>query len=309
MAKNRPPLLFAGSSQTALAEEIAQKLGVPLGRVALDRFPDGESSVEILEDVRGREVFVLQSTALDPSFYLLELLIMIDALKRSSAKHIVAIIPYFGYCRQDRKDKPGVPITAKLIANMLTAAGITRVITIDLHAGQLEGFFEVPVDHLHCQALLAEEARKFIKNDYVVVAPDVGSIKIAEKMAKFLKTNLILIEKQRLSASEVKMNLIGELKAQNVLLIDDICSTAGTLVAAAELCKQHGAQKIVAAVTHAICSDHAIKKIEDSAITSFISTNSVPTFERFAKTQKMRIISIANLLADAIKHLLDDYNL
>ena len=308
MGKQQIPLLFCGSSHEALAKEVAIELNIPLGKMSLSQFPDGETAVEIQEDVRGRDVFILQSTAINPSFYLLELLIIIDALKRSSAQNIVAIIPYFGYCRQDRKDKPGVPITAKLVANMLMAAGITRLITFDLHAGQLEGFFEIPVDHFHCQQLLAETTKTLISTDCIIVAPDIGSIKVAEKMAKLMNTDFVIIEKQRLSAVEVKMNLIGTLRSKHVLIIDDMCSTASTLIAAAKLCQQHGAEKVVAAVTHGICTGEAVKKIEESSLAALLITNTVPSFDRFSLSSKIITLSIAPLIAKGIKDLLHDYD-
>ncbi|WP_068469805.1 ribose-phosphate diphosphokinase [Candidatus Protochlamydia phocaeensis] len=307
MSYYRGPLLFCGSSHTVLGEEISRCLAIPLGRLSLDQFPDGETKVEILEEVRGRDVFVLQSTALNPNFYLMELLILIDALKRASAKNIVAIIPYFGYCRQDRKDKPGVPITAKLVANMLAVAGMSRLITLDLHAGQLEGFFEVPVDHLSCQSLLAAQARQMLGKDGIVVAPDIGSVKVAKKMAKLLGIEMAIIEKQRTTAFDVQMTLIGNVAGKHVLLADDMCSTGGTLVAAAQLCRQQGAKNVIAAVTHGICAGDAIKDIEDSILTSLIMTNTVPMLNRFSHSKKVAVLSIASLIAEAIKGLLDDY--
>lgn len=301
MNKNQYPLLFAGSSHAELAGDIVKELGIPLGKISLSEFPDGENKVEILEDVRGRDVFVLQSTGLSPSIYLMELLLIVDALKREAAKNIIAIIPYFGYSRQDRKDKPGVPITAKLIANMLSTAGITHLVTIDLHSSQIEGFFEIPVDHLRCQPLLAGEVLKVLGKKFIVVAPDLGSVKIVKKMANLVQAEFVVIEKQRLTSLEVKMNLIGNLSTNNVLLVDDMCSTGGTLVAAASLCKQLGAEKIMAAVTHGICSDNAIEKIERSPIDTLFLTNTLPAFDRFSASHKIKVVSIAPLLANAIK--------
>lgn len=301
------PIIFSGSSHQKLAQEVADILDIPLGKILLGKFPDEETKIQLLEDVRGKEVYVLQSTALDPNFYLMELLIIIDALKRSSARKITAIIPYYGYCRQDRKDKSGVPITAKLIANLLEVAGIDRLITVDLHAGQLEGFFEVPVDHIHCQTLLVEQAQKIFKKECVVVAPDVGSSKIAEKIAKQMKADLVVIEKQRISDSEVKMQLIGQLKAKKILIVDDMSSTGNTLVAAAELCKNHGAEYIVGAVTHGLFNSQAVKKIEESFFNSVLITNTVPVMERFTESKKIQCFSIAPLLANTIQNLIQDY--
>lgn len=302
------PLLFYGSSHAILAEEVAALAGVSVGAMRLGQFPDGETFVEIQESVRGRDVFVVQSLALNPNFYLVELLIIIDALKRASARSIIAIIPYFGYCRQDRKNKDGDPITAKLVANLLSTAGATRMIAVDLHAGQLEGFFEVPVDHLHCQSLLVNAAKDYFQGDpSIVVAPDIGSIKIAEKLAKQLNVGLAVIKKERLSAFDVTMTLIGDIREKGVIIVDDICSTGGTLVAAAELCRLHGADNIIALVTHAILADDALEKIEGSAIGHMIVTNSVPPSERFVDSKKIAVLSIAGLLADGIRSLLRDY--
>ncbi len=297
------PLLFAGSSHPELANEISVELGISLGRRDLSQFPDGELSVEIQEDVRGKDVFVLQSIAADPNRYLMELLIMIDALKRASAKSIVAIIPYFGYCRQDRKNKSGVAIAAKLVANLLVTAGATHLITCDLHADQIEGFFEIPVDHLHCQKLLCETAKKLIGENCSVVAPDIGSVKIAEAMAKLLNVDLVVVNKQRLNSFDVKATLIGDVANKNVLIADDLCSTGGTLVAAANLCREAGAKKIIAAVTHGLFVGNAMKKIESSTLESLFVTNSTPFLGQFSKAAKIDTLSIAPMIAEAIKNI------
>jgi ribose-phosphate pyrophosphokinase len=301
---NKRPILFAGSSLPELAEEISAELGIPLGRRELSQFPDGETSVKIQEDVFGRDVFVLQSIATDPNRYLVELLMMIDALKRSSAKNIVAIIPYLGYCRQDRKNKPGVPITAKLVANLLRAAGVTRLITFDLHADQVEGFFEIPVDHLRCQKLLCDEAKKWIGENCIIVAPDIGSIKIARAMAKLLNAELAVVNKQRLNSFDVKGTLIGDVANKNVLIADDLCSTGGTLVAAANLCRELGALKIVAAVTHGLFAGDALQKIDSSALEALFITNSVVApSDKIPNSLKVNISSLAAMIAEAIKLL------
>lgn len=303
MENSRIPLLFSGSSQIPLAQEVAAELNISLGSISLDKFPDGETSIEILEDVLNRTVFVLQSTVLDTNNYLIELLLIVDALKRSGAKTICAIIPYFGYSRQDRKDRCGVPISAKLVANMLSAAGITHLITFDLHSSQLEGFFEIPVIHLHCQKLLGDEALKLLEKEFTIVVPDIGSIKIVKKLSQLVNINFVVIEKQRLSSKEVKMNLIGNLSTKSILIVDDICSTAGTLIAAASLCRNLGVEQIVVAVTHAICCGDALQKIESSPIQSLIVTNSVPPFNRFSNSSKIHIVSIAPMIAEAIKSI------
>lgn len=301
MNANLPPLVFSGSSCIELGGEIASILGVPQGKMHLSRFPDGEIKVEIQEDVRGRNVFILQSTGLEPCHYLMELLIIVDAVKRAAAQEIIAVIPYYAYSRQDRKDKSGVPITAKLIANMLSSAGVTRLIVLDLHSSQIEGFFEIPVDHHHCQSLLAEEVSSAITSPFTMVAPDIGSIKIVRRMSKLFDAEFVVMEKQRLSDHEVKINLLGDLKAKNVLIVDDMCSTAGTLVAAAALCKKLGAAKVVAAVTHGICSGEAISRINSSQIDLLLMTNTVPPGARFKDADKIKIISVGPLLARIIK--------
>lgn len=296
---NSPPLFFAGSSHRELAQEICAELRIPLGAISLGSFPDGEISVEILEDVRGRDVFILQSLAADPNRYLMELLIIIDALRRSSAKSITAIVPYLSYCRQDRRNKPGVPITAKLVANLLSSAGTSHLMTFDLHSDQVEGFFEIPVTHLHCQELLSSHVKNLLGENLIVVAPDIGSIKIAEAMAKLLKVDMAVIKKERLNSVDVEMTLIGDVTNKNVLISDDLCSTAGTLVAAAKLCQKRGAQKISGAITHGLFVKDAIAKIESSALLSLLITNTIP----FSTSTKITQISVAKIIAKAIREM------
>lgn len=297
-------LLFCGSSHRSLAQEVVKHLGLELGQVTLEQFPDGEISIQILESVRGRDVFVLQSIALDPNFYLMELLIMIDALKRASAKSITAVIPYFGYCRQDRKDKPRVPITAKLVANMLSVAGATRILTVDLHAGQLEGFFDIPVDHLHGRMPLIERFKEFQLTNCVVVAPDIGSVKTARAFAQSLQVEMAVIEKQRVKADVHDVVLIGDVKGKDILLADDMCSTGGTLVSAAKACHEKGARRIFGAVTHGICVDQAVAKIENSPLEAVLMTNTISSTDRLIKSTKLIVVSISPLLAHAIRCIL-----
>lgn len=299
-------LLFSGSSHPTLAKEIANQMNVPLGNLHLERFPDGEIFVQILENVRGKRAFILQSVALDPNLYLMELLIIMDALKRASAKEIIVILPYFGYCRQDRKDKPRVPITAKLVANLLTGAGATRVLTVDLHAGQLQGFFDIPVDHIQCQRILTDAFQHMNLQDSVVVAPDIGSVKIARTFAQLLGVELAIIDKQRTNSQHVEMTLIGHVKGKNVLIADDMCSTGGTLATAANLCKEKGGKTIVAAVTHGLLVGHAIDHIETSAVESVLMTNSIPYTDRLIGTKKLMTVSIAPLVAKAMWSILND---
>lgn len=298
-------LLFSGSSHAELAKEVASHLNVELGKIQLNRFPDGEIEVQIMENVRGRDVFVIQTIALDPNNHLMELLIMIDAFKRSSARSIAAVIPYFGYCRQDRKDKPRVPITAKLVANLLTNAGATRVLTMDLHAGQLQGFFDIPVDNLYGRPLLAEAFRAFKPDNLIVLAPDVGSVKIARAYATHFGVDFAVIDKHRVDSKRVEViTVIGDVKGKDVLLADDMSSTGGTLVSAAKACREKGANRIFAAVTHGIFVGNSMEKIDESPIEALLMSNTIPWTKRFAESKKLQIISVASLFAQAISRIL-----
>lgn len=296
-------ILLAGSSHPKLAKRIASELGVKLGKIKIDRFPDHEIAVEILDDVRDKKVFVLQPTAIEPNDNLMELLIIIDALKRASAHQITAVIPYFGYCRQDRQDKPHVPITAKLVANLLQEAGAECVISADLHAGQIQGFFDIPVVNLHCMSLLLEEARKFKSKNLIVVTPDVGSIKLGREFAIHLKADLAVINKLRLKADRVQdLQIIGDVKGKDVLLADDMCSTGATLASAAKACREKGAQRILACVTHGLFVGEAYQLISQSPIEALITTDTVPFKEPTAQTVKnFHVVSAAPLFANAIK--------
>lgn len=297
--------LFAGTSQPELAKEIASKLGVELGRISIERFPDGEIFLQILESVRGYDVFVLQSTALNPNYYLMELLIMIDALKRASARSIVAVLPYFGYSRQDRKDKPRVPITAKLVANLLVNAGATRILTMDLHTGQLEGFFDVPVDNLCGRPLLAEAFKELCTDgNLTVVSPDLGSIKLAEAYAKQLGVPMAVVNKLRYSATHVEAaTVIGDVEGKDILLADDMCSTGGTLMSAAKACREKGAKRIFAAATHGLLVGDAVEWIDKSPIEALLISNTILNVER-RQSAKIRIVSVAPLFGQAISCIL-----
>jgi ribose-phosphate pyrophosphokinase len=300
---HRSPVFFTGSSHQELAKETCAELGISLSPIALGTFPDGEISVELLSNVQGQDVFVLQSLALNPNQHLMELLIIIDALKRASAKKITAIIPYLSYCRQDRRNKPGVPITAKLVANLLSCAGIHHLITFDLHSDQVEGFFEVPVTHLSCQELLSQRIKPLIGESSIVVAPDIGSIKIAERMAKKLHTNLATIKKERNCSFQVEMSLIGDVSGKNVVIADDLCSTGGTLVTAAKLCREMGAKDVIAAITHGLFVKQALEKIDSSVLTSVWITNTIPFTEKVSQSKKIQGISTAKMIAEAVKSL------
>jgi len=299
-------ILFAGSSHPVLAKEIAEYLGIKLGQVSLDRFPDGEISLQILENVRGRDVFVMQTVALDPNNYLMELLIMVDSLRRASAQSIVVVIPYFGYCRQDRKDRPRVPITAKLVANIIQNAGATRVLTMDLHTDQLQGFFDTPVDNLYARPCISKVIKQEVDcRNMVVVTPDIGSIKLTKAYAQQLGVDFAIVDKHRSDANHVEVvTLIGDVKGKDVLLADDMCSTAGTLVSAAKVCHEKGANRIFAAVTHGLFVGDSVQKIEQSFIETLYVSNTIAHTDRLNGFTKIKIVSVANLFGQAIHCIL-----
>jgi len=295
------PILFSGSSHVELAHEIIHMLGIPLGRCHLQLFPDKELFVELLEPVQGRDVFVLQSLGEDPNIHLMELLIMLDAFKRASAKSITVLIPYYAYARQDRLDKPGVPITARLIADLLTKAGANQIITMDLHSEQIEGFFDIPVQHLQSRELLIPYCASLELKDLVIVAPDKGAIKIAGSYARELEVPIAMIDKERIDSFHVEMRLfVGDVNGKTVLLPDDMCSTAGTLVSAANICSRLGAKRVIALAGHGLFIENAMEKIEKSPIELMITTNSIPVREEIKKHPKIRVLSIASLLCSAI---------
>ncbi|NGX42734.1 MAG: Ribose-phosphate pyrophosphokinase [Chlamydiae bacterium] len=299
-------LLFSGSSHPVLAQEVADYLGIELGKVVLDRFPDGEISLQVQENVRGRDVFVIQTVALDPNNYLMELLIMVDSLRRASARSIAVVIPYYGYARQDRKDRPRVPITAKLVANLLHTSGVAHVLTMDLHTDQLQGFFDIPVDNLYARPLLAEALKQDVGADnLVVVTPDIGSIKLASAYASQLGVDFAIVDKHRTDATHVEVvTLIGDVNGKDVLLADDMCSTAGTLVSAAKVCQEKGANRIFAAVTHGIFVGDAVKKIEESPIEVLYMSNTIPYTDRLSGATKIKTVSVASLFGQAINCIL-----
>lgn len=303
MASDRGnPLLFAGSSHPVLCQEIAHHLGVSLGKVLLGQFPDGELTVEVQESVRGRDVFVLQTIACRPNHYLMELLLIVDALKRSSAKSVTAILPYYGYCRQDRKDRPRVPITAKLVADLLQIAGVTHLVTMDLHAEQLQGFFNIPVDGLHARPVLIDVLRETVQSgNLVVAAPDVGSVKLARAFAVQLGAELVIVDKTRVDDQQVKVTtVIGAVEGKDVLLADDMCSTGSTLVSAAKACREKGALRIFAAVTHGLFVGPAIQRIEESPIEALFVGNTIPGNDQSAACRKIIPVSVSLPFARAI---------
>lgn len=295
--------VLSGNAHPELARAICNSIGVRLGATAVETFPDGETFVQIKENIRGRDVFIVQPTCPPANQNLMELLIMVDAVRRASAQRITAVLPFYGYARQDRKDRPRVPITAKLIANLLVAAGVNRVLTVDLHAGQIQGFFDIPVDHLYAAPVLIKAIRERGLEDLVVVSPDVGGIKMSHSYAKALGVPLAIVAKNRVSAEEVEaLNIIGDVKGKNVLLVDDLTETAGTLTAAAKLLQEHGAKSIYAGVSHAVLSEKGHERIENSPIIELFSTDSVPQ----ATGKKVTTLGIASLLGEAIKRIHSD---
>jgi ribose-phosphate pyrophosphokinase len=297
--------IFSGNANRPLAEEICHFVGVPLGPAKVGAFSDGECFVEIGENVRGVHCFVVQPTSAPVNHNVMELLVMIDALKRASAGSIIAIIPYFGYARQDRKVKPRTPISAKLVADLITAAGADRVLSIDLHAGQIQGFFNVPFDHLFALPVLTEYMREhFHGEDVVIVSPDAGGVERARAYSKRLKASLAIIDKRRdaPNVSEV-MNIIGTVEGRTAVLLDDLIDTAGTLTNAARALKDRGAKHVVAAASHPVLSGPAIGRIEESCLEEVIVTNTIPLGERAQQCNKIKVLSVGKLLGEAVKRI------
>lgn len=292
-----PFKIFSGSSSRYLAEKICNSLGCELGQMNIERFADGEFSISYEESIRGRHVFLIQST-FPNSDNLMELLLMIDAAKRASAKSIIAVIPYFGWARQDRKDKPRVAIGAKLVADLLSVAGINRLITMDLHADQIQGFFNVPVDHLYGSTIFMEEMKTWGLENAVIATPDVGGTKRANAYAKHLNTPMVICYKLREKANEVsEMKIIGDVRGKDVILVDDIVDTAGTITKAADLMLEQGAKSVRAIASHAVMSDPASTRVDQSALDEIVFTDSIPYSK---KSEKVKIISVADMFASAI---------
>jgi len=304
MSDLKDMMIFSGNANQPLAEEISKTLGIPLGDAQVKRFSDAEVWVEIDQNVRGRDVFVIQPTCMPANEHLMELLIMIDALRRASADRISAVIPYYGYARQDRKVQPRTPITAKLIADLLTAAGAQRILAMDLHAGQIQGFFNIPFDHLFALPVLLDYIRDNFDNDLVIVSPDAGGTERARAYAKRLHAGLAMIDKRRTrpNVSEV-MNVIGEVKGKTAIIVDDIVDTAGTLTQAAQALKDQGAKTVYASITHPVLSGEAVKRIENSSLEELIVTNTIPLNETARKSSKIRVLSVAKILAEAIRRI------
>ncbi len=298
--------IFTGNAHPDLGEAIARSLKVPLGRAHLARFSDGEVWFQIQDNVRGADVFVVQPTSPPVNENLMELLVMLDAFKRSSASRITAVIPYYGYARQDRKDKPRVPISAKLVADLLSTAGTDRILTMDLHASQIQGYFDVPVDHLFAAPVIIEYVLKLDLPDLTVVSPDAGGVERARAYAKRLGASLAIVDKRRdvPNVAEVH-NVIGEVEGRTALIVDDIVDTAGTLAKVAEAIKAAGAREILASSSHAVLSGHAVEKIEKSPLSKLIVTNSIP-LPPDKRSEKIVSLSIAKLLGRAIKNIHDE---
>ncbi len=297
--------LLACNSNIPLAESMAKYLGITLTNASVRRFADQEVFVEINENVRGEDVFILQSTSYPANDHIMELLVCMDALRRASAKRITAVIPYFGYARQDRKMGSRTPITSKLVANIITEAGANRVLTIDLHAGQIQGFFDIPVDHLYAAPVMIEDIKAHHNTEnLIIVSPDVGGVVRARALANRLKVNLAIVDKRREKpgASEV-MNIIGEVEGRDCILLDDIVDSAGTLCNAAKALMDAGAKSVAAYVTHGVLSGAAIERVKNSVLTSLVITDTIMTTEEAKNTKNIRVISVASLLAEAIKRI------
>jgi ribose-phosphate pyrophosphokinase len=294
--------IFSGTANAPLARAICKSIGIEMGRCNITPFPDGETFVKIEDNVRGEDVFIIQPTSPPTNHNLMELFIMIDALRRASAKRITAVMPFYGYARQDRKDQPRVPITAKLVANLLVAAGANRLLTMDLHAQQIQGFFDIPVDHLYAAPVMYEYLRKKKLTDLVVVSPDIGGLKMAHAYSQTLGSGLAIVAKRRKSATEVEsMAVIGDIKGKNILLVDDLTETAGTLTQAAMLLKKKGAKAILACVSHAILSEIGVERLRKSVIDELITTDTVqrPSIDGV----KIITLSVAGLLGEAIQRI------
>ncbi|MFH0838806.1 MAG: ribose-phosphate pyrophosphokinase [Candidatus Omnitrophota bacterium] len=296
-------VVFSGNSNPSLAKAICRYLHIPLGDALVSTFSEGEIRVKINQDVRGKDVFVVQSTCPPVNDNLVELLIMMDALKRASAQRLTAVVPFYGYARQDRKDQPRVPITAKLIADLITVSGAGRILTIDLHAGQIQGFFNIPMDHLFAAPVFIEYYKKLKIKNFVVVSPDVGGIKMARAFSKRLNADLAVVDKRRLDHQNAEvMNILGDVKGKNVVIVDDQISTGGSITEAACALKEAGAKDIYAGISHGIFSGPAIERIQKSPLKEVVVTDTIP-LPKEKKNKKIKVLSIGNLLGEAIKRI------
>jgi ribose-phosphate pyrophosphokinase len=294
--------IFTGSSNPALAGDVCKYLGIPLGGAEIGSFPDGEKFIRVEDDVRGRDCFVVQSTCEPVNEHLVELLIFLDCLRRASARRVTAVIPYFGYARQDRKDEGRVPITAKLVANLITTAGADRVLAIDLHAHQLQGFFDIPVDHLTGELVLNKYFWDKKISDLAVVSPDVGNIKIASRYASHLGGDLAIVHKKRISGSKVEaQKIIGDVQGKNVLMCDDMISTAGTVCSAAAMVKEMGAKNVFVAASHGVLAGSAVERLNAAPFDEIIVTDTIPHGDKIKQIDKLKVLSVSKLLGEAIK--------
>jgi ribose-phosphate pyrophosphokinase len=299
--------VFSGRAHPGLAQEICEYLSSPLGELEIYGFADGEIFCQVKENVRGRDVFVVQPLTRPVNENLMELLIVTDALRRSSARRITAVLPYYGYARQDKKDKPRVPITAKLVANLLTEAGVNRVLTMDLHAGQIQGFFDIPVDHLFAAPVLLDAIREMDIPDLVIVSPDAGGVERARAIAKRMHVGIAILDKRRTGPNEAEvMNVVGDVEGKNLLIIDDIIDTAGTLTHGIEALQAKGAGRVLAAGIHALLSGPAVDRLLEAPVESVLVTNTTPLEEKLARCSKLRPLSVAPLLGEAIQRIHED---
>ena len=296
--------VFSGSSNPELAVKICKYLGVPVGGATIEKFPDGEKIIKCEDDVRGKDCFVVQSGSEPVDANIMELLIFLDCLRRASASRITAVLPYFGYARQDRKDEGRVPITAKLVANLITVAGANRVLAIDLHAAQLQGFFDIPVDHLLAEPVISKYFREKKISDLTVLSPDVGNMKTASKYVEHLGAELAIIHKRRVSGSEVQCKeIIGDVAGRNIVMCDDIISTAGTVCSAAKLVKERGAKKIYIGATHGIFAGKAIESLNDTPIEEIVVTDTVPLNDKTKTISGLKLLTVTDMLGEAIKRI------
>jgi ribose-phosphate pyrophosphokinase len=298
--------IISGNANIELAKQISQKLGVELSEAKVGRFSDGESQVKIVDNVRGSDCFIIQSTCPSVNENLMELLIIADALKRASARRITAVVPYYGYARQDRKSEPRVPITARLVANLLTTAGITRLLTMDLHAGQIQGFFDIPVDHLYAKPILSKYFEDKNLKDVAVVSPDAGGVERARSFAKLIHADLVIVDKRRPRPNEASiMNIIGEVKGKTCIIVDDLVDTGTTLTKVADVIKEKGATKVLGAASHGVLSGQAKQRIQNSALEELVITDTIP-LSKESPNEKIVVLRVAAILAEAIKRISKD---
>jgi ribose-phosphate pyrophosphokinase len=299
--------ILCGSASSALTKGICDHLSSKVGSVLVDRFADGEVRIQIIENIRGRDVFIVNSTSPPANDHLIELLVLIDAAKRASAARVTAVLPYFGYARQDRKDKPRVPITAKLVSNLIVAAGADRVLTVDLHCGQIQGFFDIPLDHLNSDVVFVRDLQKRGLDSIVAVAPDTGSANRAREIASRLQAPLALVDKRRPTENVAEvMNVVGDVKGKHALMFDDMVDTGGTLVKAAAALKERGAADVRACCTHPILSGDAVERISESALTELVVSDTIPLSEKATTCPKIRVLSLAPLIAEAVRRIHED---